>query len=102
MSTPEERKLYYATPRWKRLRVSILIRDGYSCRGECAERGLTVAANEVHHVEPIRDGGDPWHRDNLISLCRECHRATHLAERPAEPPAVAAWTALVNTLSFNL
>lgn len=40
----------------------------------CAERGLAVPAEVVHHADK-----DPWNNrmDNLVSLCRDCHEDHH-------------------------
>lgn len=53
------------------LRHSILRRDGWRC--QCGSRvGL-----EVHHITPrSRLGRDA--EENLIALCRECHRQIQL------------------------
>ena len=79
------------TPRWRALRDEAMERDGYRCVG-CRKIGLTVAAELVHHVRPIRQGGDPFDIDNLESLCRRCHAEEH-AEKLA--PARQKWADLV-------
>ena len=52
--------------RWKKLRLTILNRDGWTCT-YCGD-----AANEVDHIIPLKRGGsdDP---DNLTSACRTCN-----------------------------
>ena len=72
MSTRAERKAIYNTPRWRRLRTAVLRAADGLCQ-RCRKR----AADEVHHVQPIRAGGDPWSQSNLEALCRQCHRAEH-------------------------
>lgn len=32
---------------------------------------------EVHHRVPIKMGGDPFDRSNLMLVCRRCHREIH-------------------------
>ncbi len=66
-------------------------RDGHLCVN-CLKVGLTAAAELVHHVQPIRKGGDPWDIDNLESLCRRCHAEEH-AEKP--DPARQKWADLI-------
>jgi 5-methylcytosine-specific restriction endonuclease McrA len=52
--------------RWKKLRLRILARDGYTC-GYCGD-----TANEVDHIIPLKRGGssDP---ENLVACCRTCN-----------------------------
>ena len=45
-------------------------------------KGLVVPAVEVHHIteltpDNINDPSVSLNLDNLVSLCRECHRARH-------------------------
>ena len=68
---------FYKTPRWERLRASVLRRDGYRCR-ESARYGKRTEATTVHHIFP-RDlfpeyQWEPW---NLISLAGDVHDAMH-------------------------
>ena len=51
---------------WRRIRASILARDGGACV-YC--HGL---ATEVHHLTPVRRGGTDA-PDNLVSVCHDCH-----------------------------
>lgn len=67
----------YKTKRWRKLRLSILRRDGYKCR-ESLRYGITAEATTVHHVWPAEDypeyAWEPW---NLISLTQGMHEAMH-------------------------
>ena len=68
---------FYETRRWKKLRASVLRRDGYICR--IAWRyGKKVEATTVHHIFPREEypqyQWEPW---NLISVSREAHNALH-------------------------
>ncbi|WP_407075647.1 HNH endonuclease [Natronococcus wangiae] len=56
---------------WFKLRDQILKRDDGMCRN-CGE---TTNLN-VHHIVPIHTRGTN-RSDNLITLCRDCHRAAH-------------------------
>ena len=78
----------YHTTRWRNLRASALDRQPLCQR--CGLKGLTVGACVVHHVRPIREGGDPWDPGNLECVCRKCHNAEHNAPEP-EPTEVRAW-----------
>ena len=80
MSRPtrrEVREAVYQTDRWKVLRLQILTQNPVCKCGKLATL--------VHHVEPIRDGGDPWNRDNLKPLCATCHGKEH--DGPRQPLA---------------
>lgn len=41
----------------------------------CARCGR--AANVVHHIIPLEDGGDKYDDGNLEALCRICHEIHH-------------------------
>ena len=91
MSTRRERRELYSTGRWRALRDDTLSRDGWLCV-VCLREGRTVGAEIVHHIRPVREGGDPWAPGNLESLCRRCHEAAHNTEAP-DP-----WRLFVNEL----
>ena len=44
--------------------------------GKCEMCGKPSESLEVHHVVPLKDGGSNA-RDNLVAICRECHRRAH-------------------------
>ena len=51
---------------------------------DCMKRGIYKPAKEVHHIEELTP--DNIHRpeialnfDNLVALCKECHKARHNA-----------------------
>ena len=59
---------------WRKLRRTILQRDGYRCRClECAELGRVLPATEVDHRIPKAEGGtnDPA---NLFAINADCHK----------------------------
>lgn len=76
---------YYHSRRWRKLRASVLRRDGYKCR-ESMRYGKQVEAVTVHHVWPAEDYPEyawaPW---NLISLSSSAHRAMHNADGSLTP-----------------
>lgn len=57
---------------WRKLRESILKRDGYLCV-KCRVEGRLIEATDVDHIKAKAHGGtdDP---DNLQALCAPCHR----------------------------
>lgn len=68
---------------WARIKRRVLDRDGHRCQ-KCG----TAAPLQVHHKQPVEDGGSHA-LDNLLSFCRGCHVAHHRAERLG--PQRAAW-----------
>lgn len=65
---PATRKRYGRT--WKRIRDRY-IHEHPLCE-QCEKDGKLVAAEEVHHILPLRDGGT-HDESNLMSLCTSCH-----------------------------
>lgn len=57
--------------RWRRLRSAVLAAEPL-CR-HCLSVGRSRRADDVDHIIPISRGGLRLDRDNLQSLCRECH-----------------------------
>lgn len=67
----------YNAPRWRRLRASVLRRDGYLCR-YCLRYGRRRQATTVHHIEHADEHPElAYNADNLISLCEACHNKAH-------------------------
>ena len=57
---------------WYRIRKFILARDKYTCsicRVRTYKRNL-----DVDHIIPVRMGIDPFDKNNLRLLCKECHK----------------------------
>ena len=76
MSTSEERKEIYTTTRWRKLRHRKL--DLNPLCEHCQAQGLTVAAEIVHHIVPVSEGGDPFPDiAGLESICTSCHSLHH-------------------------
>ena len=53
-------------------REAILHRDNYTCQC-CGKKNCRL---EVHHIKFRRDGGTD-DKENLITLCEECHKGVH-------------------------
>ena len=56
-------------------------RDSFMCQ-DCLAKGRYTPAEEVHHIieltpENIHSPSVSLNPDNLVSLCRECHKARH-------------------------
>lgn len=75
----------YKSNNWQQLRETIMKRDNYLCQ-DCRQRGKITPAEEVHHIievtqANINDASITLNPDNLVSLCRECHRQRHTGKR---------------------
>ena len=85
-----EAKAIYGSRRWKNLRHLAMTRAGWLCV-RCAERGLTVAAEEVHHLVGLhtRRGIEIarlFRIEDVVALCRPCHRRLDPRHKPDGPP----------------
>ena len=65
----------YYTARWKNLRAKVL-RERPTC-----EACRASPSAHVDHVQPVRQGGDPWSRGNLQALCERDHNAKSRREQ---------------------
>ena len=93
MSTKKERGEFYCTTRWRRLRLAALNASGFVC--EACGSGYPL---EVHHRKPIRQGGAAWTLENLMVLCRPCHRHWHAEHERELRPDGPAWDELLRDL----
>ena len=57
----------YSTARWRRLRLQILARDGWRCHW------CKGPANQVDHIKPLVEGGQPYAPNNLVAACIRCN-----------------------------
>ena len=80
MSKPYARQ-FYSSKEWQDCRNDYGTRHSWLCE-DCLERGRYTPGIEVHHIEELK----PWNInrpevtlnfDNLVLLCRECHKARH-------------------------
>ena len=71
---------------WDIRRKEVLERDDYTCQN-CGRKGghLGNTDLEMHHIVPKRNWG-LHHKDNLTTLCNDCHKAiTHDRNAPTAP-----------------
>lgn len=73
---------FYNTVTWQNVREMVMKRDHWLCQ-DCLGRGMYKGAEEVHHIIPltpenIGDTSITLNPDNLIALCRDCHRLRHI------------------------
>jgi 5-methylcytosine-specific restriction protein A len=81
-----ERKAFYNSAAWRRLRAAVLRARPLCAR--CAKAGLVVEASIVHHVEERLQRPDlAFATSNLEGLCPSCHTAHH--GRLRRPPGGA-------------
>ena len=64
----------YQSAEWGKARKRVLDRDGWRCT-TCGKPGRL----EVHHLQQLTEGGQPFEDANLRSLCRACHFRAHRA-----------------------
>ena len=76
-----------ADPQWLAMRDRVRQRDGNRCVNDPNHR----MPLEVHHLS-YAAGCEPWEYplDNFLTLCRECHLATHKAQLINPPPTQVA------------
>lgn len=100
----EDKKKFYDSRDWRRLRKAVLEFDKCECQ-ICKERGEYVKAIIVHHVKHVEDCPElklSWYyiedgqeRRNLISVCRDCHETVCHPERlrvnDAKPLSIERW-----------
>ncbi|RMG71918.1 MAG: HNH endonuclease [Chloroflexi bacterium] len=67
---------------WMRIREAQLKREPL-CR-ICYKDGRLVAATEVDHIVPLCKGGND-NRDNLQSLCCDCHKIKTREDKNMKP-----------------
>ena len=67
---------------WDRLRP-VYLRSHPLCV-PCLEGGRTTAASEIHHIVPLRQGGELLDPDNLLAVCHPCHMAIEAKARRAK------------------
>jgi 5-methylcytosine-specific restriction endonuclease McrA len=58
----------YSDPRWKAARRYVRFRQPV-----CAIPGCYNLTQDVDHIVPLREHGDPFNIDNLQGLCRHHH-----------------------------
>lgn len=71
--TPERQKLY-GSKLWNEILVTVFQRDGYLCQ-RCHKPNSNIHA---HHIKAWADyPNNRLDLDNLITVCKECHRWIH-------------------------
>ncbi|WP_435179646.1 HNH endonuclease [Halorussus sp. AFM4] len=75
---------------WWRIRRKALERDDYTCQN-CGKTADEIGRNpDVHHVEPVRNFERTQRAhtlDNVIALCRSCHRNVEAGNASVSVPS---------------
>ena len=66
---------------WFWIRKDVLRRDRYTC-SICKKR-LRKRFLDVDHIIPVKMGGQLFDKNNLRTLCKECHKAKSDLDREA-------------------
>lgn len=75
-----EWRAWYKTARWQKLRLSVLLRDLFTC-AICGDvRADTAQLVADHKVAHRGNAALFWDAENLQCLCAHCHNATKQAE----------------------
>ncbi len=73
---------------WWQIRRQALERDGYECQ-HCSADADDLGRNpDVHHLEPVRSFDQPADAhtmNNVVTLCRSCHRRADEGEIEVSP-----------------
>lgn len=74
-------KSFYKSKAWQRIRNNVMQRDHHLCV-DCMRKGKYTPAEEVHHIieitpDNINDPQITLNEENLVSLCKECHKRRH-------------------------
>ena len=74
-------RTFYSSAAWQSCRNEYIKRAHYLCE-DCMKRGIYKPAKEVHHIEELTP--ENIHKpevalsfDNLVALCKDCHKARH-------------------------
>ena len=73
----EEYSVYLLSPEWKRIAEKRKEIDGHRCV-MCGSIGTQTNKLECHHVTYRNVGNEDVYKD-VMTLCRNCHRAIHRA-----------------------
>lgn len=77
---------WYHTARWKRLRQSVFVRDGFACQWPGCGRidGDTSRLVADHKVPHRGCAALFWDETNVQTLCKPCHDSAKQREEHAE------------------
>jgi len=85
----------YRSGTWKRVRLRVLERDGWTCQVRGPK--CKVTADEVDHIVPVSKGGSWYDDHNLRAACKPCNvgRARrHTVDNASAPEVIERLRAL--------
>lgn len=79
LTTKEQRKEFYHSVEWQRLREQALLRDHYECQWCRANGKVSEGVLEVDHIKDVEHYPESaTDLDNLRTLCKDCHNKRHM------------------------
>jgi len=69
-------KSFYKSSEW--VELSTQYRERHPFCELCLQEETRIPSAEVHHIVPIRKGGEPLDENNLIVLCKSRHSDMHV------------------------
>ena len=86
---------WYKTTRWQKLRLEVLLRDGYVCQQTkvlCVGRYPAGNSPVVDHIVPHRGNPDLfWDMDNLQTVSKAFHDSTKQSQEAAQRQHAGVW-----------
>ncbi|MGV2082069.1 MULTISPECIES: HNH endonuclease [unclassified Rhizobium] len=78
---------WYKTARWQKLRMSVLVRDLFTCQMRGCGR-IVADTSQLVADHKLQHHGDPdlfWDDNNLQCMCKTCHDTLKQKEERARP-----------------
>lgn len=84
-------KAFYNSALWEHLRQEVLVEQHHECQ-LCKAKGLYSEAVTVHHIKYVRQHPElALTKDNLMSVCDECHFNIHHRVEPKPQLNIEKW-----------
>ncbi len=68
---PSKQRDFYSSHTWRKIRLQVLERDGYTC--QIHSNRCTRTATQVDHIVPVTKGGAKYDPNNLRASCKNCN-----------------------------
>lgn len=81
---------WYNSARWKKLRMSVLVRDRFTCQ-KCKLLEPDTSKLVCDHIEPHRNDEAKFWSGPFQCLCSRCHSGAKQAEEKAVPNIKGCW-----------
>jgi HNH endonuclease len=66
---------FYSSNKWRC--KSKKYKELYTFCEVCLKEGIEKPSEIAHHITPISQGGAPYDENNLLAICKKCHREIH-------------------------